>query len=461
MYQEDTIAAISTSPGEGGIGIIRISGKDSLNIINKIFVSYRKKDSLDFKSFTIRYGHIVEPFNKKEIDEVLVSYMKAPNTYTKEDIIEINCHGGSVPVKRVLEVVLRNGARLAEPGEFTKRAFLNGRLDLSQAEAVIDMIRSKTDKGMEAAFNQLEGKLSKKLNTIKYELTDIMSHIEASIDFPEDDIDDVLYDKLKNDCINISWEIDELIKTSETGKILREGLNVMIAGKPNVGKSSLLNALIDENRAIVTDIPGTTRDIIEEYISIKGIPIKLIDTAGIRDTNDKVEKIGVEKTKEYFKKADLILFLLDWSNEITKEDKDIFDLIKNKNSIIIINKTDLPQKIDINKVRSLYESNRVIEISVINDVGIELLKEKIYNNVFNGEVKINNDIIITNMRHKELLLNSKKSLEYAIDTLGQKIPLDLISIDIRNSLEYIGQITGESVQDNIIERIFSKFCIGK
>lgn len=461
MFTDDTIAAISTAPGEGGIGIVRVSGSESLTILDKIFISHRGKNTMDFDTYTIRYGYIKDPGTGEKIDEVLVSYMKSPHTYTKEDIVEINCHGGTIPVRRILEIVLESGARLAEPGEFTKRAFLNGRIDLSQAEAVIDMIRSKTEKSMDAALKQLEGKLSKKLKVLRDKLIDIMSHIEASIDFPDDDIDDVLYTKLYEDCEEILRELNMLIETSDTGKILREGLNTIIIGKPNVGKSSLLNALLEENRAIVTDIPGTTRDIIEEYLNIKGIPINIIDTAGIRETSDEVERIGVQRTKEYFNRADLVVLVLDSSDILSREDEEIFELIGDKRYIILINKVDLPTKLDRDRIREYAKERRIVDVSIKTGQGIDELKEEIYNMVYKGEIKYSSEILVTNVRHKDLLIRAKSSLINGMDTLKDHMPLDLVSIDIRGCLEFIGEITGETIQEDIINRIFTKFCIGK
>lgn len=461
MYDDDTIAAISTAPGEGGIGIVRISGRDSLSILNNIFKSHRNKNTMEFDTYKIRYGHVLEPDTKEVIDEVLVSYMKAPYTYTREDVVEINCHGGTIPVRRILEAVLKSGARLADPGEFTKRAFLNGRIDLSQAEAVIDMIRSKTDRSMDAALKQLEGRLSQKLREVKDKLIDIMSHIEASIDFPEDDVDDVLYGKLKNDCLEITDILDDMIKSSDVGKILREGLNTVIIGRPNVGKSSLLNALLEENRAIVTDIPGTTRDIIQEYLNIKGIPINIIDTAGIRQTSDEVEKVGVERAKEYLNRADLVMFILDSSESLNSEDIEIFKLIKDKKCIILINKVDLPNRLDREKLMEYSGDKIIVDISVKTGMGINTLKDEIYDLVYGGEVVYSSEVMVTNIRHKDLLIKARSSLVNAIDALTQNIPLDLVSIDIRDCVDRIGEITGETVQEDIINRIFSQFCIGK
>jgi tRNA modification GTPase len=459
MFNDDTIAAISSAPGEGGIGIVRISGDNSLNILNKIFKGYKNRGIEDLESYTMRYGFIYD--GEKKIDEVIVSFMKSPKTYTTEDIVEIYCHGGPIPVRRILETVLKTGARLAEPGEFTKRAFLNGRIDLSQAEAVVDMIRSKTEKSADAALNQLQGALANQLKKIKESLIDIMAHIEATIDFPDEDIDDVLYESLIKDCDNSIHDIDKLIKTADTGKILREGLNTVIVGRPNVGKSSLLNALINENRAIVTDVPGTTRDVIEEQLNIRGIPVNLIDTAGIRKTNDVVEKIGVEKTKEYFNKADIIIFMLDSSEEYTEEDEEIFKLIKDKKTIILINKVDLPEKLDRSKIDKYKYGKTIIDVSIKDNKGIDLLKDEIYNFVYSGEVKYNQEILVTNIRHKNLLIKAKDSLINAKDTIVQKLPLDFVSIDLREALDSIGEITGETIQEDIVNRIFSKFCIGK
>lgn len=461
MYENDTIAAISTAPGEGGIGIVRISGVDAIDILDKIFISKKGRSTKDFASYTMRYGHILD-FNSREIiDEVIVSYMKSPNTYTREDVVEIYCHGGAVPVKRIMESVLLAGARLAEPGEFTKRAFLNGRIDLSQAEAVIDLIRSKTDKSSEAALKQLSGSLSKKLGTIRTRLIDIMSHIEASIDFPEDDVDEVLYDSLGKELVGIENEIDEMIRSADTGKILREGLNTVIIGKPNVGKSSLLNALLEENRAIVTDIPGTTRDIIEETLNIRGIPINIIDTAGIRETRDEVERIGVERTKEYYRKADLCIFILDSGDRLTREDEEIFSLVKDKKCIVLINKVDLPSCIDRERVKELAKGKKVLDISIKEGTGLESLKDEIVNMVYKGGIEISSDMMVTNVRHKDLLIKARRALAGSIEGIQGNVPLDLVSIDVRQCLEHIGEITGETVQEDIIDRIFSQFCIGK
>lgn len=461
MYENDTIAAISTAPGEGGIGIVRISGVDAIDILDKIFISKKGRSTKDFASYTMRYGHILD-FNSREIiDEVIVSYMKSPNTYTREDVVEIYCHGGAVPVKRIMESVLLAGARLAEPGEFTKRAFLNGRIDLSQAEAVIDLIRSKTDKSSEAALKQLSGSLSKKLGTIRTRLIDIMSHIEASIDFPEDDVDEVLYDSLGKELVGIENEIDEMIRSADTGKILREGLNTVIIGKPNVGKSSLLNALLEENRAIVTDIPGTTRDIIEETLNIRGIPINIIDTAGIRETRDEVERIGVERTREYYRKADLCIFILDSGDRLTREDEEIFSLVKDKKCIVLINKVDLPSCIDRERVKELAKGKKVLDISIKEGTGLESLKDEIVNMVYKGGIEISSDMMVTNVRHKDLLIKARRALAGSIEGIQGNVPLDLVSIDVRQCLEHIGEITGETVQEDIIDRIFSQFCIGK
>ncbi|SKA97456.1 tRNA modification GTPase trmE [Caloramator quimbayensis] len=460
MIVEDTIAAISTSLGDGGIGIVRISGSKALEILNQIFVSPKGKNVLDMKSYTMLYGYIKDKKNDEIVDEVIVSYMKAPNTYTKEDIVEINCHGGMVAVRKILTLVIKSGARLAEPGEFTKRAFLNGRIDLSQAEAVIDIIRAKTDESMRLAMEQIQGKLSKKIRSVIDKLLNILAHIEATIDYPEDDIESIITRQLIRNADEIIKDIDELIKNADAGKIIREGLNTVIAGKPNVGKSSLLNMLIQENKAIVTEIPGTTRDVIEEYINIEGIPIRLVDTAGIRETGDVVEKIGVEKTKEYVDKADLVIFMLDASKNLEEEDYIIIDLIKNKNKIVVVNKMDIPQKIDIDYIKDIFKNTPIIYTSVKEDDGIENIKKNIVEIVYKGNIS-SKDVYITNIRHKDILENAKRSIENGIETLKSGLPLDCASIDFKDAYLKLGEITGDTVSDDIIDRIFSNFCIGK
>lgn len=461
MGEDDTIAAISTPLGEGGIGIVRVSGKDALQIADKIFVGSRKKSLEELPSHSLNYGRIIDPDSGQVIDEVLLSVMRAPRTYTREDIVEINCHGGIVPTKRVLELVLEKGARLAEPGEFTKRAFLNGRIDLSQAEAVMDLIRAQTDMGLAVAVNQLEGGLSKRVNSIRDILLEVLAHIEASIDFPEEDIEEMSIEEIKTRIVNAVKEIDKLLDTANTGKIIKEGLKTVIIGKPNVGKSSLLNALLQEKRAIVADIPGTTRDIIEEVINIKGIPLKIVDTAGIRETEDIVEKIGVERSREFFAKADLVLLVLDAADELTKEDIMIMELIGEKKTIILINKTDLPQKLDEERVMNMVGDKPVLKISVKENLGIEDLKDTITQIFFKGKLKSRDNTMITNIRHRDALKKAKENLVDAIKTIDAGMPLDCISIDIKEAWNRIGEITGETVKEDILNEIFRRFCIGK
>lgn len=461
MFIDDTIAAIATAPGEAGIGIVRISGDEALSIADHIFISNNGKSIKEIPPRRISYGYIVDPDTKEKIDEVLVVYMKAPYTYTKEDIVEINCHGGMIPVKRILELVLRNGARAAEAGEFTKRAFLNGRIDLAQAEAVMDLISAKTDKGFDVALNQLEGSLSKRVEKTRNVLLEMLAHIEVSIDFSEDDIDEITLDTLKEKSDEVQEEIKYLLETAETGKLIKEGLNTVIIGKPNVGKSSLLNALLRESRAIVTNIPGTTRDIIEERVNIKGILLNLVDTAGIRETEDIVEKIGVEKTKEFFNKADLIMFMLDASTDLTEEDLQIMELIKGKDAIILINKTDLPQKIDIGKIQQYFNKKRILYTSLIEGKGLQEIEDTLVDMVYKGEVRQKENLLVTNVRHKNALERALKSIEDATKAIEKKMPLDFIEVDVRNAWEFLGEITGETVAEDLIDHIFKNFCIGK
>lgn len=457
----DTIAAISTAPGEAGIGIIRLSGKNSVNVVDKVFKSKRYNSLIDCESRKLNYGHIIDPKNGKKIDEVLVVYMKSPNTYTKEDVVEINCHGGIIPVKRILELVLENGARMAEPGEFTKRAFLNGRIDLSQAEAVMDLISAKTESSFDISLNQLEGNISKEVKDINNILLSMLAHVEASIDFSEDEVDDMAYAQLEEQGLEVLNRISKLIDTSDTGRILREGLKTIILGKPNVGKSSLMNAILRENRAIVTDIPGTTRDIIEEYVNVRGIPVKIIDTAGIRETEDLVEKIGVDKAKEFLNKSDLVIVVFDMSRELTKEDYDIINLVKDRKVIILLNKTDLPNKIDEKHIQRQLEDKKVISTSILKGEGLEALEDAISEMFFSSEIKISNDIIVSNVRHRDQLLKAKESILDALESIKSGIPVDCVEVDLKNCWESLGEITGDTVKEDIIDKIFSDFCIGK
>ncbi|SDL15478.1 tRNA uridine-5-carboxymethylaminomethyl(34) synthesis GTPase MnmE [Natronincola ferrireducens] len=461
MYIDDTITAIATAPGEAGIGIVRISGEKALDIADRIFQSNKGKKLSQMPVRRMTYGYIVNPDTGEKIDEVLIYYTKGPYTYTKEDVVEVNCHGGIIPVKKILELILRSGARAAEPGEFTKRAFLNGRIDLAQAEAVMDLISAKTDKGFDVALDQLDGALSKKVGGIRQKLLDMLAHIEVSIDFSEEDVDEVTLEYLVHKSIEVEKDIDNLLKTADAGKILREGLNTVIVGKPNVGKSSLLNALLRESRAIVTEIPGTTRDVIEEHLNIRGIPLKIIDTAGIRETEDIVEKIGVEKSKEFFNKADLIIFMLDISTELTKEDLQIMELLQKKKALILVNKIDLPQRVDLKEIKELIEDKKIIKISLVEEKGLEAVEEAIEELVYRGEIKAKDRLLVTNVRHKNSLERALKSIREGVEAINRKMPLDFVEVDVKNTWEALGEISGDTVAEDIIDHIFKNFCIGK
>ena len=461
MYVNDTIAAIATASGEAGIGIVRIGGDESIKIIDEIFRSVKDKKLSEYKERRMTYGHIIDPDTEEKIDEVLCYYTKGPYTYTREDIVEINCHGGTIPVKKILQLVLRKGARLAEPGEFTKRAFLNGRIDLAQAEAVMDLISAKTDKGFDVALDQLEGSLSKKVRDIRAKLLDMIAHIEVSIDYSEEDIDEVTLDYLLKESLEIKNQINNLLKTADAGKILREGLKTVIVGKPNVGKSSLLNALLKESRAIVTNIPGTTRDIIEEHVNIRGIPVRIIDTAGIRETDDVVEKIGVERSKMFFNTADLIILVIDISTELTEEDITIMELIKDKKALILLNKTDLPQKADLDKIKELVGDKKILKTSLILEDDLEIVETAIEELVYEGETRAKESLLVTNIRHKDLLEKALNNIEDGIKAIEQKMPLDFVEVDIKNTWENLGEITGDVVAEDIIDHIFKNFCLGK
>lgn len=456
-----TIAAISTAVGEAGIGIVRMSGNKSLDIANEIFRG-SKVDTLDSsKNRKMVYGHIIDK-DENIVDEVLIAYMKGPHTYTKEDIIEVYCHGGIIPVRKVLSLMLENGARMAEPGEFTKRAFLNGRLDLSQAEAVMDIIHSKTEKAYETSLSQLEGSLSKKVKELRDTILNILARVEASIDYPgEDSIEDVAYREIMEKGTQLKEELEFLIKTSDRGTILRDGLNTVILGKPNVGKSSLLNAILRENRAIVTNVPGTTRDVIEEFVNIDGIPLKIIDTAGIRETEDVVEKIGVDKARNLVGNADLIIAVFDASEKLNDEDKEIIELIKDKKSIIILNKIDLERNLEEDYILSRLSSKKVIESSMINEIGLNELEEHIKEMFYSGNLELDSGIVVTNIRHKNQLEKAKKNIEDVIQAAEMSVPIDCVEVDLKSCWENLGEISGDTIGEDILDKIFSEFCLGK
>lgn len=458
MYEVDTIAAIATAMTNSGIGIIRVSGSDSIDIVDKIFVSVKGKKLTTVNSHTIHYGSIV--YNGEIIDEVLVSVMKAPHSYTKENVVEINCHGGVVVINKILEIVCENGARIAEPGEFTKRAFLNGRIDLSQAEAVIDIINSKNEYALSNSVRQLRGSISEKIKTIREKILDEISFIETALDDPEHISLEGYTKKLEGVVDESMKELKKLIDTSNNGKVVVEGIKTVILGKPNAGKSSFLNALIGEERAIVTDIEGTTRDSLEENINIDGLSLKIIDTAGIRDTVDIVEQIGVKRAKDLAKEADLIIFIVDSSKDLDDNDYEIMKLIKKKKYIVLLNKSDLNSRVEIETLNELDKSN-IITISAKNNEGIDLFEDRVKEMFLNGEINFNDEIFVTNARQKESIINAYSSLKLVKKSIEDNMPEDFYSIDLLNTYEELGKVIGEALEDDLVNNIFSKFCMGK
>lgn len=436
-----------------------MSGEKCFDVLNKIFKPKKQESVENIKGYTIKYGHIVE--NEEIIDEVLVSYFKAPRSYTTENMCEINTHGGNIVIRKILDLCLKNGANLAEPGEFTKRAFLNGRIDLLQAESVIDVINAKSEKEAKTGIKQLEGVLSRKIKEIKQEILDVMVNVDVSIDYPEYDVEDVTSSQISSMLDSVQNKLEILEKSFDNGKLIKEGIKTAIIGKPNAGKSSLLNAILKEDRAIVTEYEGTTRDTIEEFVNIEGVPLKLIDTAGIRDAKDEVEKIGIKRSKEIANDADLVIAIFDSSKELTVEDEEILNIIKNKKSIILLNKADLNSVLTENDVKFKEITENVIKISALNGVGLEKLYNLISKMFSLEEINVDNDVIVTNLRHKNLISKAIENVKKAKNTVQENMPIDIIAIFIKDILEDLGNITGEVVTDDIINEIFSKFCLGK
>ena len=456
----DTITSISTPMGEGAIGIVRLSGPQAIEIGDALYKGKKKLSEVD--THTINYGHIIDPETNETVEEVMISVLRAPKTFTREDIIEINCHGGILTINRVLELTMTYGARMAEPGEFTKRAFLNGRIDLSQAEAVMDFIRSKTDRASKVAMNQIEGRLSDLIKKQRQSILEILAQVEVNIDYPEyDDVEDATTEFLLEQSKNIKEEINRLLETGTQGKIMREGLSTVIVGRPNVGKSSMLNNLIQDNKAIVTEVAGTTRDVLEEYVNVRGVPLRLVDTAGIRDTEDIVEKIGVERSRKALSEADLILFVLNNNEPLTEDDQTLYEVVKNEDIIVIINKTDLEPRLDIDEVKEMIGDMPLIQTSMLKQEGIDELEIQIRDLFFGGEVQNQDMTYVSNSRHISLLKQARHSIQDAIDAAESGVPMDMVQIDLTRTWEILGEIIGESASDELIDQLFSQFCLGK
>lgn len=457
--QFETISSISTPVGEGAIAIVRLSGVDAIEIADRLYKGAKKLNDVD--SHTINYGHIVDPKSGETVEEVMVALMRAPKTYTREDIVEINCHGGIHTVNRVLQLTLNNGARMAEPGEFTKRAFLNGRVDLSQAEAVMDFIRAKTNEASKVANQQVQGRLKTYIEDLRQSVLNILAQVEVNIDYPEyDDVEEATTSMLLSEAQKVSKDIDALLKSSSEGRILREGLSTVIVGKPNVGKSSLLNYLIQDNKAIVTEVAGTTRDILEEYVNVNGIPLKLIDTAGIRETDDIVEKIGVERSREALKGAELILYVMSNNEKLTPEDIELLTSINDKKVIGIINKLDLENNLDVAYLEEHFDIP-LIKTSIINGEGVDDLENEIQTLFFDGSLSSTDSTYVSNNRHINLLEQAKVSIEDAIASAEMDVPVDIIQIDLIRTWELLGEVIGEDVSEQLIDKLFSQFCLGK
>ena len=461
MFLDDTIAAIATAPGIGGIGIIRVSGPEACDVVNRIFHSKQSVPLGERQTRTIHYGHIVHPKTGKTLDEVIVVLMKGPHSYTAEDVVEIQCHGGFVSVREILKVLLSEGVRQAEEGEFTKRAFLNGRIDLTQAEAIIDIIDAKTEQSLEVAVNQLDGTLSKYIRSLRDELIAMIAHLEVTIDYPEEDIEEVSAQEVRTGLEPILEKMDNLLATAQRGKLLRDGVMVSIIGRPNAGKSSLMNALLREDRAIVTNIPGTTRDSIEEFLTIQGIPVRLIDTAGIRETEDIVESMGVEKARQYLDKADVVVLVIDGSKPLEPEEQELLQLITNRPSIIFLNKADQTQYVSKEEVAALGTFTEIVTISAAQGEGMDEMARVITSLVQGGFVQASHEAMLSNVRHITLMEQAKVSLDQSILAIDSGMPIDLIVTDIRAAWELLGDITGESLRESMVDELFKRFCLGK
>ncbi|CAM4304713.1 tRNA uridine-5-carboxymethylaminomethyl(34) synthesis GTPase MnmE [Paenibacillus tarimensis] len=456
----DTIAAISTAVGESGIAVIRVSGADAVKATAPLFRS--RVDLNEAATHTVNYGHIIDPDTGEVMEESLVTVMRGPRSFTAEDVVEISTHGGIVAVKRVMELLLRRGTiRLAEPGEFTKRAFLNGRIDLTQAEAVMDLIRSKSDRAFSIALKQAEGSLSKKIKLLRHQLIELLAHIEVNIDYPEHDVTEMSNAFIRDQSMEVIAEIIQLLRTASEGKILREGIVTAIVGRPNVGKSSLLNALSQSNKAIVTDIPGTTRDVIEEFVTVKGIPLRLLDTAGIRETSDLVERIGVERSRTALGEADLIMLVLNNAEPLHEDEKELLKQLSGRQMIVILNKTDLPTQLSDEELIELVPEQAIVRMSVAEERGMDQLEEAIASMFFSGKLESADMTYVSNVRHIALLKQAMRSLEDAIEATESGIPIDIVQIDVRTAWELLGEITGDSAGDSLIDQIFSQFCLGK
>lgn len=455
----EPIAAVSTPLGEGGIAIIRVSGEGSFAKVDRIFRSKTKLTEAD--SHTIHYGHIVDSKAGERVEEVLVSVMRGPRSFTTEDVVEINTHGGIISIRKVMDILLQQGIRLAEPGEFTKRAFLNGRIDLSQAEAVIDLIRSKSDRAFHIAMKQVQGQLSSRIKSLRHTLIETLAHIEVNIDYPEHDVEELTSAFIQDRCGQVIEEVTRLLKTASGGKILREGIVTAIIGRPNVGKSSLLNTLAQENKAIVTDIPGTTRDVVEQFVTINGIPLRLLDTAGIRETTDVVERIGVERSRSVLQEADLILFVVNNNDELHPDEREWMQLITGRQVIVIVNKMDLPMVLDGTELKETFGDNRIVYMSAKDQEGVDALEKAISELFFSGGIEAGDMTYVSNVRHIALLKKVLQALEDAVEASRQGIPIDMIQIDVRTAWELLGEIIGDAVGDSLIDQIFSQFCLGK